>query len=71
MKFRISIPFLLTALLLGVFLFTSSSCSQNTYSTHSKVSYNRSSRIKAYKKPANRRSFTHTSSPRKKYVIKK
>ncbi|MCK4569847.1 MAG: hypothetical protein KAT76_06110 [Bacteroidales bacterium] len=71
MKFRISIPFLLTTLILGLFLLTSSSCSQSTYSTHSKISYNRSSRIKAYKKPGSRNSFTHSTSPRKKYVIKK
>jgi len=71
MKFRISLPFLLTALILGLFLFTSTSCSQKNYSSSNKVGYNRSARIKAYKKPSNSSSFKHTTSTRKKYVIKK
>jgi len=71
MKFWKSIPFILTAILLSIFLLTSTSCSQKSYSTGCKVNYNKSSRIKAYKKPTSRNSFTHSSSVKKKYVVKR
>lgn len=71
MKLWKSIPFILTAILLSIFLLTSASCSQKMYSTRNKVGYNKSSRIKAYKKPGSRKSFTHSKSVRKKYVIKR
>ncbi|MEE4256117.1 MAG: hypothetical protein V2I47_03685 [Bacteroidales bacterium] len=71
MKLRLSIPLLLTSLFLGLFLLTSTSCSQRTYSPNNRVSYNRSSYIKAYKKPDSRKSFTHKGTVRKKYVLKK
>jgi hypothetical protein len=71
MKFWKSIPFILTAILLGIFLLASTSCSQQKYSTGCRVKYNKTSRIKVYKKPSNRNSFGHSSPVKKKYVVKK
>jgi hypothetical protein len=72
MKYWKSFTFIFTCLILGLFLMTSASCSSGTsYSTSHKVGYNRSSRIKAYKRPSSRNSFGHAGTVKKKYVIKK
>ncbi|MDT8394000.1 MAG: hypothetical protein RQ761_09145 [Bacteroidales bacterium] len=71
MKIWKSIPLLLTAIFLGLFLLSSSSCSPKTYSAKNKIGYKRSDRIKVYKSNSNRNSFVHDKNVRKKYVIKK
>lgn len=71
MKIRKSIPFILTAIFLGLFLLSSSSCSQKTYSAKNMTGYKRSDRIKVYKSNSNRNSFVHDKTVRKRYVIKK
>lgn len=60
----------LIAFFCGIFLISGSSCSQKTYSSKNKISYNRSDRIKVYKSNSNRNSFSHSKTVRKKYVIK-
>lgn len=69
-KYRINITLLLTFLLIGLFAFTSGSCSQKTYGSRNNISYNRNDRIKVYNSKS-RSSFDHDKSVRKKYVIKK
>ena len=72
MKLRISIQIILPALLLGLFIITSSSCSKKTHSSTNKIAYNRSARIKTYKQPtSSRNAFNHGGTMKKKYIIKK
>ncbi|HSG67458.1 MAG TPA: hypothetical protein VK994_02030 [Bacteroidales bacterium] len=71
MKLKLGITFVLSFLLLGFFAVTSSSCSTTSRGAKNSITYNRSSRIKAYNNSNSRGSFSHDKSVRKQYVIKK
>ena len=71
MKYLKYILVILPLTFLMLLMFSTSSCTQQKYSSTSRISYDRSSRIKSYKSPSNRHSFTHSTPVRKKYVIKK
>ena len=71
MKLRLSLASILTIILLAFLGTGSTSCSSKSYSSNQCIEYNRNARIKAYKSPTNRGSYTHNKSSRKKYVIKK
>jgi len=71
MKYLKYIFFILPLAFFMLLMLSTSSCTQQKYSSTGKISYDRSSRIKSYRSPSNRHSFTHSTPVRKKYVIKK